>query len=501
MLLPLALIAAAQFFSFGVFGPALGFYYDDWVFLDLARRGGGFFGAMREFFLAGYATRPLEILQFPLFYRLGGLDPSAYHLLILYLETAEAVLFFVLLDRLLGSRKLATIAAVMAAIYPNRSILHVWMASSPQTVALVLILASLVLFERGRGERRLGRLAVSQLLYVSGILAYESPAFLPLLLAGGWAGRGVAEGKRWKEAVWGSVKDIWPYGASLALALLCQRLAASAASQPNPKALAFSLGHASKAFGAGFECLTNRVLHLCWKSLPGFFADSGAVSIVLWLALGVGAAAALGSRQDDAQASPAAGPVRVAACAAVLGFIGAYLPYAVSGSYVPQIFGSMSRTNGGGALVGGLLVALAAAALERRPALQRSFLALVTLAFTAANWQVARQYSGLWIRSSKLLSDVAAVSVGLPRGSTVLLEQVPRPGQPPAFAAHFDISAALRLRTGRSDLSADVVTDRMDFAAGNVVARTESGVRLYAYRDLYAYVEQAEALFRLDGPP
>ncbi|MBI5625500.1 MAG: hypothetical protein HY924_17105 [Elusimicrobia bacterium] len=444
-------LAGAVGLSFGIHAPLLGFYHDDWAFLELGLRAGGFWPAVREFASAGYLSRPVEIIQFPLFIRLGGLDASAYHGILLTLHYLSAALFFVLLRDLLGSARLALLAAALASIHPSSSIMRIWFASSPQTLAIALVLASLVVFQRSLDSRHKPSLFFSQALYLAGTLCYESPAFLPLLLAGGLAGKSWAQGHRLKDALLRSTLSLWPYGLSLALALVYQRFAGAALGQANPKTLGFSFSHAIKVFGAGLECLTNRAMHLCWKSVPGFWADSSMAAIGLWLAVAVIGALVLACKEDLRGI-----PVRSALGAAVFGFIGAYLPYALSATYMPQVFGFMSRTNGVGALAGGLILALLASLLSKQPRIQRAFLGLVVLAFTLANWQINREYAKLWQDQQQLLSSVSRMSEVLPKGATILLDQSPRQG-PALFAGHYDFSASLRLKTKRPDLSGDLL--------------------------------------------
>ncbi|MFA6317475.1 MAG: hypothetical protein WC943_08650 [Elusimicrobiota bacterium] len=485
---PYLALAACVGLGFGFHAPLLGFYHDDWAFLELASNAGGLLPAMSAFASAGYLSRPVEILQFPLFFSLGGFDPGVYHGLILTLHFLGACLFFILLKDLLGSPRIALAAASLAALHPSPAILRVWFASSPQTLAIVMCLASLVVFQRHLAARRKRTLFSSQGLYLASILCYESTAFLPLVLAGGLAGRAWAQGRRPTEALPRSLAPLWPYGLSLALALVYQSFAVAALSQANPKTTAFAASHILKVFGAGFECLTNRVLHLCWKSAPSFWAESSVASLGLWVAVGVGAGLALRFGEDSR--SPA---FRAGLGAAVFGFIGAYLPYALSSSYVPQVFGFMSRTNGVGALAGGLGLALFASLFARRPVLQKTFLGLAFLAFFMADWHNGRQFAKLWKDQQELLSAMSRASTALPRGSAVLLDPAPREG-PALFAGHYDLSAALRFTTARKDLYADLV--------GSASAPSGKGVFVYSEKTgLLEPLRAGKAPTRLLGKP
>ncbi|MBI5882821.1 MAG: hypothetical protein HZB91_06940 [Elusimicrobia bacterium] len=494
-ILPYLCLAAAVIASFGIHSHKLGFYYDDWTFLEMMHRGGGFVGAVKAFSGGGYWTRPVEILQFPLFFAVGGLKPLSYHLLMVGLEIAEALLFYAVLKRLLGSPRLALAAALLAAIYPNRSITHIWFAASPQTVALVLVLASMAVFLTRAEGRRLGLLLASQGLYLASVLTYESTAFLPLLITGGLAA-GTVQAGRCRGSLPRSLAALWPYGLSLGLALAFQRFAGTVLQGSNPKVLGLSLSHGLKVFGAGFECVTNRVLHLVWLALPGFLAGSDLIMDSAWLALGLAAASAFAFQEDLKAPSFRAAGYAAGAC-----FIGAYLPYALSQAYTPQIFGLLSRTNGGGALAGGLMLACAAAALSRLPLLQKAFLGLTVLAFTAVNWHAGRTYAALWDLEERILAAAAPAAAALPAGATVLFKPRLVPGSLTVFMDHFDFSSALRLASGRDDLSADVVSGAMEFGPDQVVKRGPAGTqRTYPYQNLYLFSESESTMKALISP-
>ncbi len=490
------LIAAAELVAFGLLAPRLGFYSDDWTFLEKGFGGArGLAAAVSAFAAGGYWTRPVQILQFPSAIALGRLDPFPYQVLMVLGDAAAALLFFRLLDRLLGSRELASAAAVLALLYPNRAAAHFWFAASSQTVAIMLALASLLFFLGFVNRRSRAALLAGLALYVAAVLSYESVAFLPLLVGGAQVMRSRETGRDWGKALRDGMAPLWPYLAALLAAIALQAMAAKMQGY-NPKSAGLSLGHALKVFGAGFECLTNRTLHVCWKTLPAVMRESGPSSWGIWVGFSLGGAAALRLGGIPAQV------LRLAAGAAAGGFIGAYLPYALSSSYVPQVFGPLSRGNGVGALIGGLgLAAALAAAARKAPRAAIGASALAVWAFTGADWGQARVWARVWEAERAILASVSPQARHLPRGSVVVLEETPRTDRPAAFNDHYDFAAALRLWAMRPDLQGEVRSPRLTMEARGVVVRGEDGSeRRHEYARTYLYREETGSLESLRKP-
>lgn len=76
-------------------------------------------------------------------------------------------------------------------------------------------------------------------------------------------------------------------------------------------------------------------------------------------------------------------------------FIAAYLPFAVSGGYIPTVLGTMSRTNGMGAWVGALLLASALVRIPEKLKLPAYTLVLSALIMVnrwdAGSWEYSYQ--------------------------------------------------------------------------------------------------------------
>lgn len=460
--------------SFGIFSSQIGFYHDDWSFLELASQGGDFWGIVKAFNdTQHFPTRPVEIIQFPLFLVLGKFNPLIYQILQLSLETAQGFLFYLLLNRMTGSRQLALAAAALALMCPNRSATHFWFSNSPQAVSLVLVLASLLAQLNWLESRKRLWLVLAQAAYLLSVLSYESTAFFPLMLAGGLFFRARS-----------SILRLWPYAVSLVIVVLWQKIGVSFfLGISNPKSIGMSAEHFLKAFGAGFECVSNRIFHICWKSAPEALRQFGFKHAFLGSAFTVFLAAKL---SKDAQPL-SSHSFRTALGIAAAGFVGAYAPYALSSDYMPQIYGVMSRTNAGGAFVAGLFFATGIFAL-RRPLARRALFTLVIGAFTWTNWASAAQWAGAWSLQKDILAQAGPLAAKLPAQATVLLTGAPSfVGHAIAFDASWDFAPALRLTTKRQDLSGNVVSSRMSFEKDGIYDKADGRRKLYSYGNLYLF--------------
>ncbi len=502
MLRALGVLLLAETLAYGVFAPSLGFYHDDWFLLETVSRSQGLLGAVKALAETGtFWSRPLLLVYFPLCLTLGGMNPFFYHVLMLSIDVLQGLLFYLLLVRLTGSKNLSLTAAALGLLAPSRAVTHVWFSSSPQGVALALVLGSLLLHARWSQNRR-GLPWASQLLYFLSALTYESVVFLPLLLLGGLAARLRVQGRSWRKSLWEPVRDLSPYAATLGLTLAWQWFGMSALlSADNPKSVVFSPTHVLKAFGAGFECVTNRVVHMAWTSLIPVLRAAGP-----WFAALLIFAAAMAYLLSPGRGKDKDRRLALAAAlgAAAAGFLGAYAPFALSGTYLPQIYGIMSRTNGAGALITGLLAAAGLYSLgASRPRLRNALLGILVAAFTWTDWNAGLEWKRSWTLQKDILDQASAKVRDLPEGSAVLLAGAPGyVGHAVVFDANYDFASALRLWSGRPDLKANIVSGRMKFdekGAVEVMAGRE-GAR-YPYGRTYLFDYGADRLRILDGPP
>lgn len=474
-----AAIVLAELGCFAPFLPGMGFYVDDWTIVEWGSRGGGgFLGAVRAMAETGWFwARPMMLLEFPFFYAVGGSEPLGYHAALLLLQAAASLAFFALLKRLLGSLELAAAAACLATLYPIQAASHHWLGAGPQLFAVILACASLWLHLSWLESRRPAALAAGLVCYAASVLSYESCAFLPLMPAGAIVARRVSAGGRWTEGARDAVAGLWPYAAAfLAVQAWQWWLVELVTGARNTKTVTLSPLHAVLSYRAAFEGMTYKALRMCARSAPLVSPDVGRGYWLYWWALVVAVTALL------PRAAPPGRRVLLTALGAGLGaFAGAVLPYALSGGYMPNIYGIASRTSAGLALAAGLLLATGLAALRGRRA------AWLTALFVGAFVWTNAQTASAWIKSYRLQRAVLKVAApkagGLPRGATLLLAGVPshinqRVNDVPVFNAGFDITSALRLMTGRKDLKARM-TDNLVFEpegysevpGGTVVAR------------------------------
>lgn len=433
--------------SFGVFIPRLGFYSDDWWLLEImssGRRLGAIAGWIRN---GGLWTRPVEMFQYSFFYLIGGPHASIQQTLLFIFGLLECWLLFLLFFQLLRHRSLALTAAMIAYLYPNRAVFHIWFADSPELTAHLLALASLLIHIQWRNGAGRVWLIWSLALFLAAILSYESVVFLPLLL-------GVTITFDNRSPVEGATEGIatcLPYLLPIAIAFVWQWVGARwLLGHMNPKAqeLRPSIGHFLKVYGAGFECITNRTLHLCVKNIAAMRFWGWQRWITCAAALTTVLVCARTIRHAE---SPSRAELKRTLILSAVIFIVGYAPYALSGSYTPQIFGIMSRTNGIGAWSGGLLIAALLGFC--RPRLRSALLALVLVLFTGANWVTNFEWAQAWVLENDILTKLVPTARNLPPKSKVVLVDAPHfSGYAVVFDSSYDFDSALRVSTRRRDL-------------------------------------------------
>jgi hypothetical protein len=167
----------------------LGFYLDDYYFLGVMsasddRSVPGLFEALLD--ADGKAwLRPAMYLGLGGLFRLFGTNALPYHLFVVALVAASAVLFYLVLDRLRTPRFLALGAPIVFAAAPHYSTDRFWLASYAAPASVALALAALYAFLSARAAR--GRKLAAWLVgggaaLVLSALLYE--VALPLLEVG-----------------------------------------------------------------------------------------------------------------------------------------------------------------------------------------------------------------------------------------------------------------------------------------------------------------------------
>lgn len=191
---PAVHIAALVLISFGVYAPSLanGFVSDDilqvvanpliadWRRIPemFTRSVWAFRGATQDNYY-----RPMHFLVYSAVYHLFGLTPWAYHLLMLLVHAATTLLVYLLARRLLSGWQGAVMAGALFAVHPIHSEAVLWIASVPDAVMTLLVLAALYAFTILDGCPNMRATAAIAVLYFGALLTKETGAMLvPLLL-------------------------------------------------------------------------------------------------------------------------------------------------------------------------------------------------------------------------------------------------------------------------------------------------------------------------------
>lgn len=461
-----------------------GYYLDDWWEMSLAAQG-TYWEALKAFANAGYWDRPFNMLLLTSLHKLSGvpdvLRPWVGQVLLTLLGLAEAWLLFLLLDRLTRWRSLALTAVGLILLFPNRAGMHYRITLLCLHFSIVFILASLHLHLRWWNSSRRLDLAGSQALYIAGLLFYESPMFMPFLLAGAIAARDRAAWKRPRKLMTKIAACLLPYGLSLTALLLWKWVGMQhlfGITNMKAAVINLSLSNAVNVFIAGLGCDTLWPLSLSAVRLLDAIRELGWLWILLpvfvvWLAK------ELRIRSKDRPANEQAA-VGVLMGAIGGGYIGTYAPYVLSDAYLPHINGIMSRLNGTGAWVGGMIITVILWFLQRRYALKRNFrrhipvaaMVLILSAFTWTNWTESLAWAEAWRVQRDILSRVAHHTARLKGSTTIMLMNAPRSIHgAPVFYGAYDFRPALSMTTGRMDLGANVVSSSMKIEGGHLVQR------------------------------
>ncbi len=465
---------------------SMGFYLDDWWEISHTAQRAGYWEGVRglaatEF----YWDRPVNLLLFPLIHRISAvpdvLGPRAWapQILLTGLETAQAWLLLLLLDGLTRNRRLALAAAALALLFPNRGGTHFRAGGISTHVGLVTALASLVLQLRWLGSRRTMHLAAGQLLYALGLFTYDGHMLAPAFLAGALAARDRVEGKPWRRAASDASRCLAPFALVLGAALLWKWAGVQAFSDAaNPKAsvISVSVSNVVKVFVAGLGCTTIWPLSLSAVRLADAWIEFG--WLLAWLpVLAWWAAREIGVVEEGQDRERRAGMAALAGGAAC-GFIGTYAPFTLSPAYMPYVNGVMSRLNGTGAWAGGMILAGAYCLLQRRFAgvsgpgryIPRAALALTLSAFFWTSWVESRAWGQAWSLQKEVLAGVIRDPAVIRGPATIILTGVPKTIRgAPVFDSDMDFGTALRVVTGRQDLTGNVFSAGMQVQDGELV--------------------------------
>jgi len=493
--------------ALAVYGPhalELGFYLDDWFVFEKLLDGAGWWERVRA--LAGTTSRPLSTLVLPTIFQFAGFKPFAYQALLILQNWALACVYFVAVRRWLGSDRAALTAAVLGLLYPVCPAVHHWISAMSQQEALLLTFASLLAHLEWMEHRRPRALALAAALYFASLMLYEAGAFLPAMQAAALWPRLRMRGLSREEAARVLAKDaLLPYAAVFIAAALLQRAGIPwLIGTRYLKTIDASAGWFLATYAAALDTLGPGTWRLIARIGP-LWRDvfSGGMQLfgALFVAGTAWAVIRLKPRADAAPVLPAAASVAAA------GLLGAYLPFALSGAYKPQLFGVMSRVNGSGALVGGLILAAAleAIAAAGRPritrALQAALFASILGGFTWTDWFTARLWSESWVLEQSILAKAAARLEKIPSAKVVMLNNIPgnRNGTE-VFSEDWGFSSGLRITTGRKDLTGLVARRCMRSEARGIASYCTNPPVVTPYEGLLIY-DAAEDVMKRAAPP
>ncbi|MDE2293315.1 MAG: hypothetical protein KGL53_14635 [Elusimicrobia bacterium] len=501
------LLAGLELAAFGIFSPRLGFYLDDWYFLEILTRHPGYWAGIHALLAKGSATRPVALLIQPLVFTLAGAAPMAFQCAMMALDWLGAVLFHRFVSELTGDRALALLSAALVVCLPIHPATHLWPSNMPQTTAQDLLLAGFIAHLRYVDTRSRRALLASMAFYLAGALCYESVTLLPAAMLLALALRGSPSDGAPSRRARAALLDTSPYAVPFGAAMLWQWAGARwVLHQTNPKAVHFSVLWAAVVYQRAVHSLVLGVPILAAIALASW-RSYGAAAWLLMAAAG----AAFGWAVSAARRMPRRGSGTRPALGAALGFfLAGYAPYALSGAYPPNILGVMSRTSSSGSFA--LALVLAAAALGavsmladgprgasrlRGPVLAALTAALLATAMVGDWWQ-AVQWGKAWSLQQAVLARVEARAKALPKDSTLLLEGVPdQINGGVVFFTYWDWPAALRLRTGRQDLQGEVVPRKTLLLGDRIHWTSEGEERSVPLAGTYVYDFQRDSLFDL----
>src|SRR5262245_43607064 len=183
-------LAAIVLLSCSLYVARLGFYSDDWSFLDKMSRAGS--GSIPELFRSLYeprsAMRPGELLSVATLYSFSGLQPIGYHLANSLIFVVMAEFLYLALRELNVGRLLAVSTALVFVLLPHYSANRFWFSTVAHTLSMTLYFGSLYALlcalKARDGPRCWSWLGASLAALAASALCYEVPLPLFVLSAG-----------------------------------------------------------------------------------------------------------------------------------------------------------------------------------------------------------------------------------------------------------------------------------------------------------------------------
>jgi hypothetical protein len=507
-------LAAIVLLSSSLYVARLGFYSDDWSFLDKMSRAGS--GAIPELFRSllepRSAMRPGELLCVATLYSFFGLQPIGYHLANSLIFVLMAVFLYLALRELNLGRLLAVSIALVFVLLPHYSANRFWFSTVAHTLSMALYFVSLYALLRALKARD-GLTCWSWLAASLGALAasgmcYEVP--LPFFV--------LNAGIAWRLGPRLAEKAHVPVSSGRVRAIIAGSLTIA-----STVAMAAFKWWTTVRLGSAENRSTLTILRKAWKlnvppesyglnieqALRTSFGDFGVglprlilqvlregpppSTLVLTLVAAVAIAGyllALARSSEAAAAANRAMALRLSASLLAGGFGVFWIGYAIflTNSNVQFTTTGIGNRASIGAAAGVALVLVGVlygvSGLWSSPTSRGRVFGLMVAMLCASSILLNNVLALHWIRASDLqrsiLADIHRQQPSLPPRSTLILDGVcPYVGPAIVFETRWDLRGALRIMYRDASIDADVATTRM------VVAPQELSTEIYS--DVYHY--------------
>ena len=482
-----AVLAAVVCLTAAPYVGSLGFYSDDWAFLNsLNRSRTQSIGALYNSLYDGHtAGRPGQALYLALLYRAFGLQPLGYHVVNTLMLAAVAVLLYAVLRTVTRSRLLAFGVAVVFACLPHYSTDRFWVAAFQAPLAMALMLGSVWADRRAVVATRGGYwlwVAAGTAALVASALSYEPAiplALLSPLLA--WYGSPPAPGRSPRAISWRSVTLAVRTGLALAGLVAFKfattsRLRSDAPINSLSQTVAFFRDATTTAFG-DFGIALPRSIGITLRQDPAPVAliSSAAVGVIV-------AGYLLWARRRPAAAVPGRASALLTLAAGAGVFL---LAWAV---FLPVFYVGFTSTGINNrvaiaAAVGVALVQVGAVGLvtPRHPVWGPRLYAAAAGTLCAAGVLITTTLAGFWVSAyreeQRVLTAIREALPTMPPGTTLLLDGVcPYEGPAIVFESSWDLAGALRTLYQNPAIVADVVSPRLVVTETHVITRSYSDV-------------------------
>lgn len=127
--------------------------------------------------------RPMQLFVYSIVYRLSGLNPFGYHLLNVLLHISNAVMLFLLVEKIFGERKPAFVAALLWVVHPVHTEAVTYMNGTADPLAMFFALGSFLLYIRFKETKTRAFAALSVALFMLALMSKETIIILPGLIA------------------------------------------------------------------------------------------------------------------------------------------------------------------------------------------------------------------------------------------------------------------------------------------------------------------------------